>query len=262
LPILSSGEAGGRPYNRTNALIDALADRLFGDAAIDGPTRGDIATVISATDLRTTNAVRFGSERSSCSRFGTITTRVPVADAVAASAAYPLLLPGLERRYTFARAGETTVQSVLLTDGGVYDNLGLTPLERGRSPSHTGHVYELDYIIACDAGRGKPAVTASPLMPRRLKRSFEITYRRAQDATRGRLFEDRVAGRLRGFAHVYLGTNDDRVPIPIADLADVRKLRHYPTDFRGMDRRSIEGLSTRAEQLTRVLIEHYCPELL
>jgi NTE family protein len=43
----------------------------------------------------------------------------------------------------------------LLSDGGIYDNLGLSVLEPGRSAAFTPHVYELPYIVSCDAGRGE-----------------------------------------------------------------------------------------------------------
>jgi len=58
-------------------------------------THAGLANVISATDLITTNAVRFGSQVSSCSAHGRITEPIPVAEAVAASAAFPILLPAL-----------------------------------------------------------------------------------------------------------------------------------------------------------------------
>jgi hypothetical protein len=36
---------------------------------------------------------------------------------------------------------------------------------------------------------------------------------------------------------------------------------HYPTDFSAMSDADIDLLSRRGEQLTRLLIEHYCPDL-
>jgi NTE family protein len=90
--------------------------------------------VLTACDLRSSNAVRFGSACSSCSPYGVITEPVEVATAIAASAAFPLLLPAMERVFTFRdRAGREQQQVVVLADGGVYDNLALTPLEPGRS---------------------------------------------------------------------------------------------------------------------------------
>ena len=101
-----------------------------------------------------------------------------MATAVAASAALPLLLPALERRFTFTRGGQDQQQTVLLTDGGVYDNLGLSGLEPGRDSAYTDHVYETPYIIACDAGLGGLASKTPHFLVPRLKRSFEIIHQR------------------------------------------------------------------------------------
>lgn len=62
-----------RTANRTDALRDALAARAFGAKLIHEVTHPSLTTVISATDLITTNAVRFGSQVSSCSAYGKIT---------------------------------------------------------------------------------------------------------------------------------------------------------------------------------------------
>jgi hypothetical protein len=48
--------------------------------------------------------VRFGSARSSCSRFGDVVEPVLVVTAVAASAAFPLLLPAIEHTFTSSAA--------------------------------------------------------------------------------------------------------------------------------------------------------------
>jgi predicted acylesterase/phospholipase RssA len=254
-----------RTANRTDALRDTLAKLAFGDTLVNQVTHPGLATVINATDLITTRAVRFGSHNSSCSAHGTITEPVTVAQAVAASAAYPLLLPAVERTFTFTRtrAGATTTAThrVALTDGGVYDNLGLTVLEPGRSSAHTDHVYNLDYIIACDAGTGSPSPTAGRFLPTRLYRSFNITYRKTQDAGRGRLHEAARSGQLRGFVHSYLGMPDHRLPIPVPDLIPCDRVRSYGTNFKAMSHDDLHAISTRGEQLTRTLIAFYCPSL-
>jgi NTE family protein len=265
--VLAPRSPGSQPRlrtaNRTDALRAELANRSFGDRALDQVTRPGLATVITATDLRTSNAVRFGSTRSSCSAYGTITEPITVADAVAASAAYPLLLPAIERSYTFTRS-ETSPparQVLLLSDGGIYDNLGLTALEPGRSPEHTAHVYHLDYVIACDAGRGRLPLAAGHFAGTRLQRSFSTVHRRAQDAARAKLHDAAQSGQLRGFVHAYLGMSDQRLPVPVADLVPVAKVQDYPTDFKAMTEADMQLITTRGEQLTRVLLAHYCPNL-
>jgi NTE family protein len=258
-----TGEPRLRGGNRTDALTNTLAARGLGDRLLSQITHPDLATVITATDLRTSNAMRFGSLRSSCSAYGTVQEQVLVAEAVAASGAFPLLLPAVERTYTFRRGPDEPGEqhAVFLADGGVYDNLGLSVLEPGRSASHTEHRYDLDYIIACDAGRGRLPLTAGHFAAARLKRSFDVTYRRAQDAARGRLHEAAAAGLIQGFVHAYLGMPDERLPIPVPDLVPAEDVRHHPTDFRAMSEGKLDAISIRGEQLTRTLLAHYCPEL-
>ncbi|HUZ54058.1 MAG TPA: patatin-like phospholipase family protein [Streptosporangiaceae bacterium] len=265
--VLMPKRPGSQPRlriaNRTDALRDELAHRAFGDRTLDQVTHPSLATVITATDLRTSNAVRFGSLRSSCSPYGTITEPVTVADAVAASAAFPLLLPAIERSYTFSGAGspEPTRQIVLLTDGGIYDNLGLTVLEPRRSAHHTAQVFEVDYVIACDAGRGRLPLATGHFAGTRLRRSFDTVHRRAQDAARSKLHADAAAGHLQGFVHAYLGMPDERVPVPTADLVPVAEIQSYPTNFKAMAATDLQLITTRGEQLTRTLLAHYCPQL-
>ena len=251
-----------RRSTRTEALVDALASRDFGARDITEVTHPGLNTIISATDLSTGNAVRFGSEVSSCSSLGVITDAVPVADAVAASAAFPVLLPSLNRTYTFRRAdGVEHTKTVLMTDGGVYDNLGVTPLLPGRSRRFTSHVYDLDYIVVVDAGPGRSAPRAPNFMLGRLKRSFEIAHNRNQDGSRARVHELAAAGLIEGVVYSYLGMRDDRLPVRIADLVPREAVAGYPTNFAKLNDGDLQAITTRAEQLTRTLIDYYCPDL-
>lgn len=250
-----------RPYNRTDALRALLADRAFGDRLVDAPTRTGLATVLNATDLITSRAVRFGSNNSSSSQHGSITDKITVAEAVAASAAFPVALPAIERTYTFEHHGRVTRNKFHLTDGGVYDNLGLSVLDPTRSPDHTRHVYRTDYVVACDAGRQEKGRSGARLLPFRLKRAFDITYRKTQDAGRGSLHAARAAGRLDGFVHAYLGQLDHKLPMPIADLVPMKRVNDYKTNFKAMTEEDLTGVTTRGEQLTRALLAYYCPQL-
>lgn len=259
---LPGGRNRPRRSTRTEALVDALAARPFGVKMMTEVTHPELSTVISATDLSTGNAVRFGSDVSSCSPHGAITELVPVADAVAASAAFPVLLPQLNRTYTFTRSNGTQhTKTMLMTDGGVYDNLGLSPLLPGRSRQHTSHVYDLDYLITVDAGPGRTAPLAPNFMGGRLKRSFEIAHTRNQDGSRARVHELAAAGHVKGFVYSYLGMLDSRLPIPIAGLVEREQVAAYPTNFARMAPTDLEAIATRGEQLTRTLIELYCPAL-
>jgi predicted acylesterase/phospholipase RssA len=251
-----------RRPTRTDALAATLAARVFTDRHLDAVTQPGLQVVLTACDLRSSNAVRFGSARSSCSSHGVIIEPVPVATAAAASAAFPLLLPAMERVFTFRnQAGDEQQKVVVLADGGVYDNLALTPLEPGRKPAYTAHVYPVRHVVACDAGRGPLAPAMPHLWPQRVARSFDVVHRRAQDAGRARLHQAAEAGQLDGFVLAYLGMRDERLPVPLADLIPRQRVAGYPTDFRAMPQDALDMLALRGEQLVRTLLAAYCPQL-
>lgn len=250
-----------RYSTRTESLVDALRAHGLSDKTMADVTHPGLNTIICATDLSTGNAVRFGSHVSSCSPHGTIKESVPVVDAVAASAAFPALLPHLLRSYNFSRADGTTHRKVMLmTDGGVYDNLGLSPLLPGRSPAHTAHVYDLDYLIAVDAGVGRTAPRSPNFWPGRMKRSFEIAHGQAQNAMRSRIHDLERTGRIK-FVYSYLGTSDTRLPIARPDLVTRAQVMDYPTNFAPVSQSDLQQLAGRGEQVTRMLLNFYCPEL-
>lgn len=251
--------------SRTDALVDTLRAELFGDESLTSPRRDDIDVVINACELRSGSAFRFGSKESSCWRLGTIRAneQVKIAEAVAASAAYPVFFPALDRRWAFvARDGEVTDRRVVLTDGGVYDNLGTTCLEPGRSPDYTYNIFPVDVIIACDAGRGLLSADPIPYFwISRLKRAFDSVFRKAQDSGRGRLYALVAAGELDSFVMPYLGNQDRALPVQPVDLVRREDVMDYPTDFSPMSQTDLDRIALRGEQLTRLLLAHYCPDL-
>jgi NTE family protein len=156
-----------------------------------------------------------------------------------------------------------TVPPIQLTDGGIYDNLGVQVLEPDRPPAFTFHACACDYLIVCNAGHGQFADESVParLLPR-LSTAFAVTHRQVQDATMHRLHHLREAKIIKGFALPYLGQQDDALPWQPRQLVPRSKVMAYPTDFRAMSEESINTLSDRGEQLTRVLVSHYLPQLL
>ncbi|GAA3756130.1 hypothetical protein GCM10022240_06250 [Microbacterium kribbense] len=260
--VRALGPQRQRSYSRTDALVEALAARQFGRKLVANPTHARTDIVISATDMRSGNAVRFGSVISACSPYGTILDDIPVAEAVAASAAFPLLLPALRRGYEFERRdGTRRREQLTMTDGGVYDNLGLAPLLPGRSARFNSHVYDLDYIVAVDAGRGRAEKTAARYLLGRMSQSFDITHTKSQDAARSRIHAARENAELRGFIHVYLGMRDERLPVPLADLVPRSQVEKYPTNFAPMKAAELDAIAVRGEQLTRTLLSVYAPDI-
>jgi NTE family protein len=252
------------PLRRFSSVTDALVDvfeLLFPDQVLSSARRGGVDVVLNACELRSGSAFRFGSRESHCYRYGTVVGEIPVALAVAASAAYPLVLPALDRKLRFRRDGREAIRRVVLTDGGVYDNLGTSVLEPGRNPDVTV-TYNPSYVIACDAGRG---ILDDGYVPygfvSRMSRSFESTFRKAQDGARNRLHLYAASGELAGFAFPYLGQRDAALPVIPADMPRREEVVDYPTDFAAMSENTIELLAGRGEKLTRLLLDFYCPEL-
>ena len=253
-----------RTFSRTEAFRDVIAKSLFGDTTVRDIARQPLHTVMNATELSTGSAFRFGSRESGCWRFGTIVTEdALVADAVAASAAYPVLLPALERKYRFTKNGRATDPArVFLTDGGVFDNLGVSPMEPGRISSISTNVFKPDYIISCDAGAGLFEGDDYPTRwPSRMYKSFLTVFRKVQDATRKRLHRLADAGEISGFALCYLGQQDNALPWFPAGLPKRAEVRDYPTDFAAMSKKDMDRLALRGEILMRFLVANYLPDL-
>ena len=253
-----------RTFSRTEAFREALRRSLFGNTLMGDVARDSLDTVINATELRTGSAFRFGSRQSGCWRYGRIAPEEAlVADAVAASAAYPALLPALDREYRFLKKGATTDPTrVLLTDGGVFENLGVSPMEPGREPSISTNVFSPEYIICCDAGAGLFDDDTYPMCwPTRMSRSFLTVFRKVQDATRNRLHRLAEWGDVSGFVLSYLGQKDGKLPWMPPELPKRAEVKDYPTDFAAMKRADLDRIALRGEVLTRFLVAYYLPDL-
>ena len=253
-----------RTFSRSEAFREALRRLLFGETRMRDVARDSLDTVINATELRTGSAFRFGSRQSGCWRFGRIAPEEAfVADAVAASAAYPALLPALDREYRFWKEDTTGDPArVLLTDGGVFENLGVSPMEPGREPSISTNVFGPDYIICCDAGTGLLHDDSYPMCwPTRMHRSFLTVFRKVQDATRHRLHRLAEWGDISGFVLSYLGQEDGKLPWVPPELPKRAEVKDYPTDFAAMKRADLDRIAFRGEVLTRFLVAYYLPAL-
>ena len=249
--------------NRTSAVQDVFS-RIVGEGSIGEPKR-DLHVILNACDLRSGSAFRFGSVESGCSRYGRLADNtVPVSLAVAASAAYPVALPAIDVRWDFVdRDDRITAERLLLTDGGVFDNLGSSCLEPDRYPAYSTNVHPVDYLVSADAGRGVMDANRYPLWwTTRMKRSFESVYRKVQDTGKGLIHRHGQLGNLEGFVFPFLGQNDNRLrAIVPPDLVPREEVLHYPTKFSRMRDDDIERISLRGEQLTRMMIEAHAPEI-
>jgi NTE family protein len=248
--------------SRSDALEIALRD-VFGELQLGDVRRENLDIVFNACELRTATAFRFGNRRSGTWRFGEIVhNKVSVAHAIACSAAYPMFLPAFDRNYSFLKNGTTQSHRVIIADGGAFDNLGTSCLEPGRDDAFSLHVFPADYLICCYAGHGQLSGENIPFgFASRAQSAFESVFRKVQDSTLQRLHMYKRTNMIRGFILPYLGQQDEALPIWPPNLVPRNEVIGYPTNFAGMSDRDLDRLTRRGEQLTRILLAHYCPEL-
>ena len=264
LPILASAASARLPRfaSRTTAFENYLRRRHFSNRRMDEVGRPGLNVVINAAELRTETAFRFGSRESGCWRYGKLVETPDVAMAVAASAAFPAALPALDQVMTFTRGGIEVAHRVMITDGGVYDNLGVSCMQPGRAAEYSSNAYAVDFIIACDAGQGTPTGNAkSYFWASRMLATINTIHRRTQTLTLNQLHRMAANGEIQGFLLPYLGQIDERLPLRPANLVPREDAFCYPTNFSPMSPSNIAILSKRGEQLTNLMLDAHAPHL-
>lgn len=82
-----------------------------------------------------------------------------------------------------------------------------------------------------------------------------------QDGGKSLLHEQRASGALRRFALPLLGMHDTALPLRPPDLVSRDAVVGYPTNLSAMTDENLALLTTRGEQLTRLVIDLHCPEI-
>jgi len=252
-----------RYSSRSTAFERHLRKNIFGSIRLDQVQKPNLQVVINASELRTGTAFRYGSKETGSWRLGVIQDHVPmVSQAVASSAAFPAFLPTFDQIHSFKDKSGVQNKRVLISDGGVYENLGISCLVPGRSSAFATNVHEIDFIISCDAGQGVPLGDLFVYhWGGRMNAAVESIYRRATNQGYRLLHDLAENDQITGFLLPYLGQQDASLPHRPSNLIGRSQVVNYPTDFSAMTESNIELLSQRGEQLTRILIEHYHPEL-
>lgn len=252
-----------RYASRSTAFERHLRKRVFGDVTVEQVAREDLHVVLNAAELCTGTAFRFGSTETGTWRYGRLAGSPPlVSKAVAASACYPALLPSFDEYLEFEKGGQKARHRVMLTDGGIYDNLGISCLLPGRTADFSTNVSDVSFIIACDAGQGMPSGLARPyLWSSRMLLTVNTIHRRTHSLSYDLLHRMKETRQIDGFLLPYLGQIDERLPYIPDDLIRRDDTFDYPTDFSPMKENDIERLGLRGEQLTRLLVDYYQPDI-
>ena len=231
--------------SRTTLLRSALnrtfSGRRLSDLRADRPS-----LFVVACELRAKAAFYFTSTTMHCWRYGSSPSEpILLSHAVAASAAYPLALPAIDGTYRFMKHGVATSQRVSLTDGGVYDNLGLAPFWPDRDPSISLSGPPVDRLIVCRAGYGLAVEEPEALLLGRMAAAFESVFARSQNAAVARLFDLVRSGAMGGAILAYLGQDDSKLGDATANLVSADEVKGYPTNFSAMSDAWIDAGPTR-----------------
>ncbi len=247
-----------RWYSRTHVIADAL-EELVGKQRCSASTRQQKSIVFNGCELRTGTAFRMSNQQAGSWRFGWFAASdLRVADAIAASAAFPPLLPPFDWVHEFEKDGSIRSERVIVTDGGVFENLGISVMEPGRDRGVSAITYAPDVIVASDAGAGQFSGAAEPsTWGSRMVQIVNTVMRKVQDSTKHRLHQHAADGRLERFVYAQLGQLDERVPLKPANWVNRSEVVNYPTNFSGMTEKNIEALTNRGEALTRALVTQY-----
>ncbi len=241
--------------SRTNALEDVLRIMLFGNTAISARRRHNTEVVFNACELLTGTVFRFGSKRSGCLRFNDIlNNEVKLAQAIASSAAHPVFFPSLDTSYNFQDIeGVIRKQAVMLSDGGILDNLGISCLRKEGRADEKYNTYDVDYIICCTAGQGEKKSVPYWLIPR-IIRTSEAINRKLLDFEYENLKRSAASGLIKGFILARFSNGG----------ACAEKIKNYPTNFCGLKPADIDLMVRSGQEVIEknLQVNEFCEKQL
>jgi len=207
----------GRPRNLV--LSDVLAEALYPSLGTlrELPSRPQL--VITATDLASGRAFRFSQEFLGNYDWGYAPPppHLRVATAVAASVAVPIVFPPLQMPTRGLGLSEHVPDRLSITDGGVYDNLGVEWFQ-GWGSGRPASAVPADFLVVVNASGPLIRSTKPYIGPFAVNRGRQIQYAQTQ-ATRVRwLIASFMAGDLRG---TYLGITGDPRKATLPDHSPV-----------------------------------------
>lgn len=240
-------------HSRLDKLADSYERDLFGNRTLGSLPSGP-RLYLNATNLATGNMFFFVTGGGKQAEMGehelgtTDATNFALSRAVAASSAFPPVFPPL--RLDKNEFPAVDVDFITLSDGGVYDNLGVNPLMRSRNA--------LDYVIVSDAGKPfeideRPTESGSAV----LVSSIGILMEQVRGLQFKRL--ELSAGQPDGIKPVWFSIDSDKGQVQDGDAVFASLIR---THLKKLSREEIEVLTRHAGALLNHRLETYTPELL
>lgn len=262
----------GDDHSATDFLSDTYQDELVGDLRMKDlaeiKAAGGPDFVFDASNLQTGVNFVFSGDRVGDYQIGyTRADEILVADAIAASSAFPMAFPPLVLRFgsgafvggmlggadVSASDLEKMRRRVVLTDGGVYDNLGLEP------------VWKRHRLVFCSDG-GKPfSIDAAPgtVLASRLLRCQDVIGNQAL-AIRKRWLIDSLDRGIYAGTYWGIATRIDHYPThgPGYLGEALARLREVRTDFDTFDEQEQLVLMNHGWCLTDAALRSHVSEAL
>ncbi|MNZ49012.1 Patatin-like phospholipase [compost metagenome] len=255
--IAVSSVLGGAldPFSsRIEKLAESYDTHLFQGRKMSALSGGP-RIYLNATNLATGNLFFFVAGGGKDTEMGehelgvASATSFPISHAVAASSAFPPVFPPL-RLDPAVYPHATDVDYVTLTDGGVYDNMGVNPLLRDRNA--------LDYVIVSDGGKpfaidNRPTESGAIV----LKEGLNIMMEQVRGLEFDRLQHRHLAGK--GPKPMWFSI-DSR--IGEAQAGDAAFASAIDTNLRKLSSEEMAVLTRHGGALVKARITQYAPELL
>lgn len=255
---IAVGSVIGGILDPFESRLDKLAATYDRDL-FSGKTLGDLAAgprlYLNSTNLATGNMFFFvagGGEKSEIGEheMGVVESpNFPIAKAVAASSAFPPVFPPL-RLDAHHYPPAAKYDYITLTDGGIYDNMGINPTLRKRNA--------LDYVLISDGG--KPfSMKSSPteLGTVVLKEGLDIMMEQIRGLQFDRI-QHRHEARL-GPKPLWFSIDSEEGE---AREGDAQFASSIQTNLKALSKPERELLARHASGLLEARIRTYAPELL
>jgi len=239
---------------RLDKLANSYDKHLFGGKSLSALAAGP-RVYLNATNLATGNLFFFVAGGGKPEEMGEHELGVvdagdfPINKAVAASSAFPPVFPPL-RLGPDSYPPADAVEYVTLSDGGVYDNLGVNPTLRSRNA--------LDYLIISDGG--KPfAITDRPTESGAivLKEGLGIMMEQIRGLEFDRIQHRHMAGV--GPKPLWFSIDSTEGEVQPGDAAFASAIK---TDLKRLSEAEMTVLTRHAGGLAEARIGRYAPELM